>query len=134
MPTLHRTSAYLFLLLNAVLVTASEILLKIGATATAEVRPPDWLAWTGVTTLGSGWAWIGIVCYIAAFAVWLHVLSTVPLSVAFPIAAVSHVLIPLGSLVFLHEGVPALRWGGIALILAGVWLLAGAVARAEAAS
>jgi drug/metabolite transporter (DMT)-like permease len=124
-------NAYLQLALNGLLVTVSELLLKVGATETAKSAVPNWLSWTGITTLGSWWVWGGIACYIVSFINWLHILRRVPLSIAFPLTSVVHVLIPLGSWIFLGETVSALRWGGIALILAGIWLMAGAIEHAE---
>ena len=127
-------SACLQLALNGLLVTVSELLLKVGASATARVVIPTWLAWTGITALGSWWVWGGIACYIVSFINWLHILRRVPLSIAFPLTSVVHVLIPLGSWIFLGETVSALRWAGIALILAGIWFMAGAMAKAEEAA
>jgi len=124
---------YLHLGLNGFLVTASEILLKRGALATAQVGAPPWLTSIGIVTLGSWWTWAGIAIYIASFFNWLHVLRWVPLSIAFPLASVVHVLIPLGAWVFLSERVAPIRWAGIALIIAGIWLIARSVLEAEEA-
>src|SRR5437868_1861808 len=46
---------YLHLALNCILMTASELLLKVGARETAQIVVPEWLSWTGFMTLGSGW-------------------------------------------------------------------------------
>src|SRR5947209_1310520 len=81
---------YIQLGLGAVLVTASELLLKKGAT----VNPPaaGWLTALGVTALASWWTWAGIVTYLLSFASWLHVLRFVPLGIAFAIINIVHVL------------------------------------------
>ncbi len=126
-------SPYLHLAINGLLVTASELLLKRGATATAHVPVPRWLAWTGITALGSWWVWAGIACYIASFLNWLHVLRWVPLSVAFPIASSVHALIPLGAWLLLGETISPLRWSGIALIVLGIGFIAQPLVRAEEA-
>lgn len=120
---------YLQLLISAVLVAIAEILLKKGATHTAEAMGST--DWTGVTSLISPWVWGGIVCYIASFVSWLHVLRFVPLIVAFNLMNSVHVLVPLGAWLFLGEQVPIARIGGIALILAGVLVLAGPLATLE---
>ena len=68
---------------SAVLVTASELLLRQGAkhfTDTTQIGQ-----FFGIAALGSGWTWAGIVCYVLGFASWLYVLRFVPLSVAFPV-------------------------------------------------
>jgi drug/metabolite transporter (DMT)-like permease len=124
---------YLQLAMNGFLVTASEILLKRGAMATAQVSAPPWLMRLGFVTLGSWWTWAGIAIYIVSFFNWLYVLRRVPLSIAFPLASVVHVLIPLGSWAFLGEHISPIRWGGILLILFGIALIARSVGDAEEA-
>ena len=119
---------YVQLGIGAVLVTASELLLKKGATA---VPTAGWLAAIGVAALASWWTWAGIVTYLLSFASWLHVLRFVPLGIAFAVINVVHVLVPLGSLVFLHENVSTKRWLGIALVLTGLLLMLQQVAKAE---
>jgi drug/metabolite transporter (DMT)-like permease len=124
---------YLHLALNGLLVTAAELLLKRGAIATTQTASSPWLDSLGVATLGSGWVWVGIACYIVSFVNWLHILRWVPLSIAFPLASIVHVLIPLGSWLFLGETVGPGRWCGIALIVAGIWCIAAPLTRAEEA-
>jgi drug/metabolite transporter (DMT)-like permease len=123
-PSLH-------LVLNCILMTASELLLKKGATETALIAAPRWLEWTGIMTLGSGWVIGGIALYILAFVNWLYVLRWIPLTFAYLVTSVVYVLIPLGALFLLKEQIGALRWGGIALITGGVILCARPAAAAE---
>jgi drug/metabolite transporter (DMT)-like permease len=111
--------------------TASELLLKKGATETALIAAPQWLKWTGIMTLGSGWVIGGIALYILAFINWLYVLRWIPLTTAYLVTSVVYVLIPLGALFLLKEQIGALRWGGIALITGGVVLCARPAAAAE---
>jgi multidrug transporter EmrE-like cation transporter len=116
---------YLQIAIGAVLVTASELLLKKGATAAAGN------SWFGIDALGSWWTWGGIVTYVLSFASWLYVLRYVPLGLAFGLINGVHVLVPLASWAFLHEAVSGRRWSGIALVLAGIVLIAQNVAKAE---
>jgi drug/metabolite transporter (DMT)-like permease len=122
---------YLHIAINGLLVTASELLLKYGAMETVYADMPFLQEIFGIATLGSLWVWGGIICYILAFFNWLHILRWVPLSIAFPLTGVVHVLIPLGSWLFLGESVSPLRWLGIALIIAGIWLVAEPLMRAD---
>ena len=124
---------YLHLLLNGLLIAAAELLMKRAANATASIAVPTWLAAFGVSALGSWWIWAGIVCYILAFALWLHILRFVPLSIAFPLASISQVLVPLGAWFFLRETIHPLRWCGIGLVMVGIWLIAERVTQAEEA-
>ncbi len=115
--------------LGVVLVTASEILLKLGADRTAERLGGE--DWTGVSALGSLWVWLGIACYIASFVSWLFVLRHVPLVLAFNAMNTVHVTIPIAAALVLGEPLPLLRVAGIVVILAGVAVLAGPLARLE---
>jgi drug/metabolite transporter (DMT)-like permease len=121
----------LHLVLNCLLMTVSELLLKRGATETALIAAPRWLAWSGITSLGSGWVLAGIAVYILAFMNWLHVLRWMPLSKAFPVTSSVHVLISLGAWIFLRERIGPLRWAGIFLITAGIVFCARPAAAAE---
>jgi drug/metabolite transporter (DMT)-like permease len=55
--------------------------------------------------------------------VWLVVLSRASLSFAYPFAALTYVLILRFDLFILDETVPPLRWAGVALIVAGIFLV-----------
>src|SRR6202030_2053963 len=93
--------------LNALIVTASEIFLKLGARESAYFKG---LSWTGITGLFSAWTWLGIVFTILSLVSWLYVLRHIPLSIAFPLSNVVHVLVPLGCWIFLGEKISTLRW------------------------
>lgn len=115
--------------LNALIVTVSEIFLKLGARETANVTK-QW-NWTGVTGLLSVWTWLGIVCVILSLVSWLYILRKVPLSIAFPLSNVVHVLVPLASWLFLGELIGMKRWWGISLVLIGLIIVAKPVAKIE---
>jgi len=65
----------------------------------------------------------GLGCYVLGAAVWLIVLSRVPLSLAYPSLAVSYVLTALLAWTLLGEHISGLRWAGIATICMGVVLI-----------
>ncbi len=120
---------WLQLALNAIIVTISELFLKMGARATAHLTE-SW-AWTGITGLASYWTWLGIVFIILSLLTWLYVLRHLPLSIAFPLSNAPHVLVPLVSWIFLGEMISGRRWCGIALVLIGLLLVAKPFARIE---
>lgn len=68
---------------------------------------------------------------ILSFVTWLYVLQQLPLSVAFPVTQVVHVMVPLGSWLVLGEAISPIRWGGIALVVLGLFLVAKPVAKLE---
>jgi drug/metabolite transporter (DMT)-like permease len=81
--------------------------------------------------LASPYVWLAILFVILSLITWLHVLRYIPLSLAFPISQVVHVLVPLCSWLFLGESIIDLRWYGIALVSLGLAVVAKPVARLE---
>jgi len=115
--------------LSVVFVTTYELLLKRGALETAHLA--DRWAWTGISGLASPYVWMAILVTILSFITWLQVLRYIPLSIAFPISQVVHVLVPLCSWLFLGEVIISLRWCGIALVSLGLAVVARPVAQLE---
>jgi len=120
---------YVQIALGSLLVTASELLMKKGA-ATVE-HATGGVSIFGVAALASGWTWLGIVSYVLSFVSWVYVLRLLPLGIAYALINVVHVLIPLGSWIFLHEMISPRRWLGIAVVLAGLYLIIRPLARLE---
>jgi drug/metabolite transporter (DMT)-like permease len=118
------------LALSVLCVAAYQLLLKLGATETAHIATTRW-AWTGLSGLASLYVWLGLPLILLSLLTWLFVLRSIPLSIAFPISQVPHVLVPLCSWLFLGESITSLRWGGIALVSLGLALVAKPVARLE---
>ena len=67
---------------------------------------------------------LGLACYGLGTLVWLDILSHLDLNLAYPLLALSYVLVPLLALVFLGEKMPMARWVGIGVIIFGVILVA----------
>src|SRR3954447_11882831 len=116
--------------LNAIIVTISEICLKLGARNTAHLSD-QFGGWTGISGLASIWTWLGILFVILSLVSWLYVLRQVPLSIAFPLSNVVHVTVPLTCWLILNETISATRWSGIALVLVGLVVVAKPFARME---
>ncbi len=120
---------WLQLALSQIFTFIGNLCLKRGAADTAQLSPA-W-SWTGVTGLASPIVWLGIVFLILSFVTWLYVLKHLPLSRVFPISQVVHVVVPLGSWLVLGEFISPTRWGGIALVLIGLVLVAKPAANLE---
>ena len=120
---------WLQLALSVVFVLASELLLKRGASQTANLAS-SW-SWTGVGGLTSPLVWVAIVLVILSFLSWLYVLKYIPLSIAFPLSRVVDALVPLCSWIFLGEMISTRRWCGIALVIIGLAVVAKPVAQME---
>jgi drug/metabolite transporter (DMT)-like permease len=69
------------------------------------------------------YVWGGLALFGLSALVWLVVLSRASLSFAYPFAALTYVLILLFDHFALDEQVPALRWGGVAFIAVGIFLI-----------
>jgi len=116
------------LVLEAIFVTASEVLLKVGASETRWVA--GW-EWTGLMSLASISIWVAIVFVILSFLCWIYVLRHIPLSIAFPLSNVVHVLVPLSCWIFLGEHISTTRWCGIAIVIFGLAVVAQPIAKIE---
>ncbi|MDQ6913257.1 MAG: hypothetical protein M3128_10330, partial [Verrucomicrobiota bacterium] len=86
---------WLQLAISQCLTLCADLCLKRGAMTTVHLSPA-W-SWTGLTGLASPLVWLGIVFLILSFVTWLYVLQQLPLSLAFPVTQVVHVMVPLGS-------------------------------------
>jgi len=68
----------------------------------------------------SPFLWLGLLSVLGTFIIWSSLLSKIDLSVAVPVCSFSYILIPLASIIFLHEKVSLFRWSGVLFILLGV--------------
>ena len=109
--------------------TAAEMFMKLGAAGTIEAAETAGLL--GRIGLTSKWVWISIGFTLTSFGMWSRVVRVAPLSVAFPLANVVHILIPLASWVFLGEHISPRRWLGITLVVAGLVTIARPQAELE---
>jgi len=115
----------LLLIASDILETAVHFFFK-KSTLAVQVDPVTSIA-TALTFLQSVFTspflWAGLLTVAAVFILWSLVLSKIDLSVAVPIASFSYILVPLVSIIFLHEQITALRWVGVFFVLAGVILV-----------
>jgi drug/metabolite transporter (DMT)-like permease len=119
--------SYVYLALTVILITIAEIFLKRGADATA----PQHADWLGIASLVSPSVWIGATLLTLSSITWIIVLRTMPLYLAFTLTTVVHVTIPVSSWIFLNDQISAMRWAGIALVIAGIWMIAKPASRIE---
>lgn len=110
---------------SIVLSSASQIFFKVASDVNRTPHPID-------PQLFTSWAlWSGIIATLVSLVSWLNALRSVPLVIAFNLGAATYILVPLGSWVFLGEQVPPVRWLGIALVTAGVLLIARPLSHME---
>ena len=114
---------YLQLSISIFLTAAAQILLKIGV----DNQPGA----PGYGVLVSLWIWTGISAILLSLFSWLYALKSVPLNVAFNLAATNHILVAIGAWAFLGEKITQPRWLGICLVALGAFFIARPSARAE---
>lgn len=120
---------WLQFILNIIGVVVYELLLKAGASATAD--PAKSWSGFGITALTSPLTWLAIGVIVVDLIIWLYILRYIPLSIAFPLSRVVDVLVPISCWLILKEAISPLRWGGIALLIVGLVIVAKPAAQLE---
>ena len=106
----------------------AQLLLKRGADESVQAAGSFTF---GIAGLHSPWVWAGIVAMVTSLVSWLYALRFVQLIVAYNLAGLLHVIVPLMSWVCLGEKVGGLRWLGIGLVFVGVLIVARPVIKME---
>lgn len=107
-----------FILLTVAALSGGQLLFKLAST-TIVFTP------LGAIQALTNWRLVlALAIYALATLMWLYVLKTTPLRVAYPFAALSFVLVPILASLFLGESLSPNTWAGTALILAGIWVSA----------
>ncbi|HEV8681913.1 MAG TPA: EamA family transporter [Actinomycetota bacterium] len=110
------------IVLSVVLAAAAQLTLKYGMTRVGEIKSEH--IQTPVETVlrvaRQPAVWGGLILFGVSAVFWLIVLSRVPLSFAYPFAALTYVLILLFDRLILKTEVPGLRWAGVFLIITGI--------------
>lgn len=113
--------AWLGWILLVVFETASQVFLKAGSDHLQGVGGIGrWL----VAAVSSPPVVLGFLCYFLSFLAWMTLLRDSDVSRAFPLTAVAYVTVLAASVVWLGETVGLIRCLGVAVIGAGVVLLA----------
>jgi drug/metabolite transporter (DMT)-like permease len=109
------------LLFAIALGAAGQILLKYGISQLGEKPAPTRVLASIVT---NSWVFLGFFCYAASSLFYIVALSRLELSYAYPMIALSYVVVTFLAWKLLHEQVPGLRVVGLAVILVGVVVMA----------
>lgn len=115
----------LFLIFCDILETFTQFCFKKSALSASEIDIANLsqIATFLHSAMTSPFLWFGLLSTISTFVIWSTILSKIDLSVAVPVASFSYILVPLTSIIFLHEKVELLRWVAICFILIGVILV-----------
>ena len=103
-----------FILASVAVSTSAHVFLKVGAGRLG----------VGLQGWANGWLFAGAAAHGLALVLWIFALSRAPLSYAYPFIAIGFVATNLVAAHMLGEPVPIERWMGVALICAGVIVVA----------
>jgi multidrug transporter EmrE-like cation transporter len=114
------------LLMTGVMLNAgAQLLLKAGTNSvgafefsSANILPVGWKLATEPHIIG------GLGCYVISVVVWIMALSRVEVSIAYPLLSVGYVVNAIAAYYLFGEAVTPMRLTGIAIIIAGVWVVA----------
>jgi multidrug transporter EmrE-like cation transporter len=69
------------------------------------------------------WVFLGFVLFGLSSIIWLAVLSRMELSLVYPMVSLAYVVVAFASILLFKENVTLVRWIGIVVICAGVFLI-----------
>jgi drug/metabolite transporter (DMT)-like permease len=98
----------------------AQLLFKNAAVGLPE--PSMTLRWVYLVATSVG-VWTALGCLALVFALWMMILRESPLGTAFPMTALTYVVVVVASQVVFNETLAPLQYTGIALIIVGVAML-----------
>lgn len=114
------------ILMSVALAAVAQLALKHGMNSVNDELAPAHFSLDGASlkaVVTQPFVWSGLALFGVSALVWLVVLSRASLSFAYPFAALTYVMILMFDHFVLDEQVPALRWGGVAAIAFGIFLV-----------
>jgi drug/metabolite transporter (DMT)-like permease len=109
--------------LGVLMGSLGSLLMKVGAAGLAGGSDESVLS-VGIRAAFNPFIVGGIVLYAIPAAIWIWLLRSMPLTILQPALSMTYVVWALLALLVLREPVPVMRWCGIAVIIAGVVLVA----------
>ena len=113
------------LILIGVLINAgAQLLIKAGTTALGTLVSPSGPFATVIRIVFQPYIFAGLVSYVVSVAIWIVVLSKVPVSVAYPMLSIGYVVNAIAGYYLFGE---TLNWSkliGIGIIIIGVYMIA----------
>jgi len=123
-PGLH-IKTYIFILFMVFFAPLGNVLLSKGMKGIGSAKNWDLSEPLPVLMriLTSGYIWLGIACLLTFFVAYMLVLTWADYSYVQPASAFSYLVVAVLGLLLLGEKVNVLRWGGIAVICVGVFIV-----------
>lgn len=118
-------STFMLIVTGVLLNAAAQLLLKAGVQPLGAISV-EWatLLNVGARVLGQWPIVAGLACYVVSVGVWIVGLSRVDVSIAYPMLSLGYVVNAVAAWWLFGEALSPMRWTGILLILAGVFVVA----------
>jgi drug/metabolite transporter (DMT)-like permease len=117
------TFANLALTLATVLsIAVGQVLFKLGALASNNAAAGASL----IERYGNGYLLVAVAVYAFATGLWVYVLKSVPLNLAYPFMGLAFVAVPLMAYAFVGEPLAIRHLVGGVVIAAGIWIVQSA--------
>lgn len=108
------------LLIFVLMLSCGQILFK----KVALEGPQNFLSLSGLLQLALyPWFWLSLFLYGAATLLWIHILQSVPLSLAYPFVALGFILVPLAAYFLYKELIDLRIILGSAVIIGGLLIM-----------
>jgi len=108
-------------ILQSVLLCSGQVFLKFALQKMGEFA---W-KWSFFVAQLTNWWWLACgAAYGVGAVLWLYILKHYPFSMAYPLISMSYVFGMIAAVLVFHESVPAIRWIGVLLIMAGCFFIA----------
>ncbi|MDQ6626828.1 MAG: SMR family transporter [Pseudomonadota bacterium] len=118
---------FLLVLTGVLLNAGAQLLLKAGVGPLGVIRlTPSNLLHTIGQVASQGPILAGLACYVLSVGVWIVALSRVEVSLAYPMLSLGYVVNAVAAWWLFGEMLGPMRWTGIGLILAGVFVMSRA--------
>ena len=132
-PGLH-LKTYILILLIVFFAPLGNVLLSKGMKGVGSAKnwAPGDIYRIFISTMTSGYIWLGIACLLTFFIAYMLVLTWADYSYVLPASAAGYAIVPLLGCTFAGEQVGPLRWSGVLLISAGVILVGRTPVRTSA--
>ncbi len=109
---------YFLLILNIILVTSAQLLLKLGTNALVGSTPGVTI-YEKIVRLLNPYLILGGIVYAGSFLLWIYILSKNQLSYVYPIMSLSYVTTVIAARYFLSETISLSQVVGVLLIITG---------------
>ena len=111
---------FLLALLQIAIFAFGEVFFKLGL---MEMEPLGWNAAFWRSALLNWQFALSGICFGGASLLWMYIIKKFPLSMAYPLVSLSYVFGLLAAAWIFHEDVNLNKWIGVALIVAGCFII-----------